>query len=148
MRRIKIKTPALALNVYALFSRAIDEGLEFVCVDDATVRRFEQQKPFPEPRVVGDELNDKAVCEWYAESEAMDVSAAESSADAVLEKLCEITNIRELPLGAQKRVRDELIGYCRYGWMRAHKHNDKPNAVAVRDEMDRAIDLSEIFNWE
>lgn len=147
MKRVTVKTPTLALNVYALVQRAIAEGLEFVWTCDAMVRRFEQAKPFPEPRVVGDELNDKAVCEWYAESEALDVSAAESSADAVLEKLCEFTDLRELPLGAQKRVREALIGYCRYGWMRAHKHVDQPNAAAVRDEMERAMELDEIFKW-
>jgi hypothetical protein len=150
MKRVKVKTPTLALNVYALLERAVDEGLEFVWVDDATVRRFEYTEPFPEGRgpAATFDMDSVAVVKWYEEEDKLSAAAAESTADAVLEKISEIANVRELPVATQKRIRDELIGMCWSGWRRAHKHVEKPNVAGVRDAIANAILLEEIFNWE
>lgn len=37
-----------------------------------------------------------------------------------------------------------------YGWMRAHKHTDKPGEETIKAEIENAIlnSLSEVVNWE
>lgn len=145
MKPIKIKVPVLKLNLYKVLTDAVEEALAFRWESDDDVRQMEKtatSHPGEDSSVEG---WDEAYKQWVEESEALDAAVGETTADAVIDRIAEITNLRDMALGVQKRVRNELISQCRYGWMRAHKYVESPSVEVVRNTMENNICLHDIF---